>query len=112
MSDDALFTPSRAYVSDRCGKWYAWHDFTQRTPRLYVTGECLTKLHGARVSLQRASVQGANPRILVLERVVVMERDSANSDRMEVRYEEATVNRFTQVLIQPDAMFIDVRVSS
>jgi hypothetical protein len=113
MFTDSLFAPSRAYVTDRCGKWYAWHDFTSGTkPTLYVTGECWSDVPGVSVSLRCAAKQGPNPRILVLDRVVVVQPGAALSPPLAVRYEETTVARYTQVHIQPDALFIDVVVLS
>jgi hypothetical protein len=113
MSTDSLFAPSRSYVSDRCGKWYAWHDFTAETaPTLYVTGECWSEMSGITVSLRRAAKQGANPRILVLDKIVVSQPNVACSRPFAVKYEEPTVTRYTQVHIQPDELFIDVLVSS
>jgi hypothetical protein len=113
MSDHSLFVPSRAYATDRCGKWYAWHDFSEgATPTLYVTGECQSDVPGVAVSLQRSARQGSNPRVLVLDKVVVAQSGSSTSRRLDVRYEEPTITRYTQVHIQPDALFIDVVVAS
>jgi hypothetical protein len=113
MFDHSLFVPSRAYVSNRCGKWYAWHDFSEgATPTLYVTGECLADVPGLAVSLQRSVRQGSNPRVLVLDKVLVAQSGAMNSRRIDVRYEEPTITRYTQVHIQPDALFIDVVVPS
>lgn len=113
MAAHHLFAPSRAFVTGRCGKWYAWHDFTPGTaPTLYVTGECWPDLPGVKVSLQRASTQGPNPRVLVLDKVVTAQAGPSIALPLAVRYDEATVTEYTQIHIQPDSVFIDVVVSS
>lgn len=105
---------SRAYVDGRCGKWFAWHDFgAGATPTLYVTGECSIEIPGVQVLLRRAAVQGSNPRILVLDKVVAAAADAAREGWMltSVRYDEATVAKYTQVIIQPDDVLVDVVLS-
>jgi hypothetical protein len=77
-----------------------------------VTGECLSDVPGVAVSLQRSASQGSNPRVLVLDKVMVAHSGSMTARRIDVRYEEPTITRYTQVHIQPDALFIDVVVPS
>jgi len=112
MSPSSPFSPSRAFVSGRCGKWYAWHDFTQGAPTLYVTGECWPDMPGIRLVLKRAAAQEPNPRILVLEKVVTNLYEPHITPPIAMRYEECTFTKYTQVSIQPDRLFIDVVVVS
>src|SRR5262245_25590339 len=94
MTAHDLLAPSRAFVTGRCGKWYAWHDFTPgATPTLYVTGECWLDLPGVRVALKRASEQGPNPRILVLDKVVIARPGPPAALPLAVRYDEPTWRR-------------------
>ena len=105
---------SRAYVDARCGKWFAWHDFaTGATPTLYVIGECSIEIPGVQVMLRRAAVQGPNPRILVLDTVATAAADAGREGwmRTSVRYDEATIAKYTQVIIQPGEVLVDVVVS-
>jgi hypothetical protein len=104
---------SRAYVDTHCGKWFAWHDFAGgTTPTLYVTGECVIEIPGARVALRRAAAQGVNPRILTLDKVVIMAPHPRQGPILtSVRYDEPTGTRYTQVVIQPDDVLVDVVLS-
>jgi hypothetical protein len=109
-----LLVTSRAYIGGRGGKWYAWHDVTAgAAPTLYVTGECALEIPGVRVVLKRAVRQGADGRILVLEKVAVPAPEAAADAGMHtsVRYDEPTVVLFAQVLIQPDDVLLDVVVA-
>ncbi len=109
MTPADIYSPSRAFVTGRCGKWYAWHDFSGGgVPTLYVTGECWPDVPGIRLALQRSAAQGSNIRILVLETVVNNGHDPRVTPPNPMLYEEQTVARITQVCIQPDGLFLDV----
>jgi hypothetical protein len=108
-----LLAPTRAFITSRCGKWYAWHDFTGGTiPTLYVTGECSLDVRGVKVVLQRVNVQGANRRVLRLDKVVIAAPGADADTPVAIRFEERTSARYTQVHIQPDDLFIDVMVTA
>jgi hypothetical protein len=63
------------------------------------------------VILRRAARQDLNPRVLVLDKCVAPSTASSMLP-VAVRYDEQTVAKYTQVRIEPDALFIDVVVAS
>jgi hypothetical protein len=73
-------------------------------PTLYVTGQCTFRTLGYKVELHRAEPQGINPAILLLRKEVTPPGGPAGDkiETVDVRYEEKTRARYTQVQIVPD----------
>jgi hypothetical protein len=99
----------------QCGNWYAWHDFMPgRTPTLRVTGQCTFGTPGFIVTLTKASPQGINPKILILDKSVTPPTGVVTQvvTTVDVRYEEETSTKYDQVHIRPDNAFVDVVITS
>jgi hypothetical protein len=98
---------------NKCGSWAAWHDFMPgKPPTLYVTGQCTFPTPGYTVTLRRAVPQGINPAILLLEKVVTAPTGVVPQvvTTLDVRFEEQTNERYTEVTINPDGVTVTVEI--
>jgi len=96
----------------KCSAWKAVHDHRSKPgPTLHVTGECEFPRLGYQVELKRATPQGTNPTILILERVVTPPVEGSGSafETVKVEYSEQTDIEYTQVTIVPDNVTVDVQ---
>ena len=94
-----------------CHDWQAIHDFMPGHPaKLTVTGTCTFPTAGFEVTLVRTSPQGINPRILLLDKIVIPPSGPAADvvTDVEVRYEEETDFEYESVTIVPDGPSIPV----
>ena len=88
----------------QCGDWAAWIDkMPGAAHRLHVSGSCVFPTSGYKVTLRRATPQGINQRILILDKDVT----AATGVVLEVittvpmKYEEPAPNDFDSVEIRP-----------
>jgi hypothetical protein len=79
---------------------------------LRVRGSCEFPTAGFKVTLRRHTPQGFNPRILLLDKVVMPPTGPVAQvvTRVEVRYEETTTAGFDAVTILPDGDTVPVEV--
>lgn len=102
---ERLGVPPAATPAGNCRNWSAWHDHQPPGPAtLRVTGECEFPSAGWSVELRRREPQGANPKDLLLERVV---REPSGPvaqalTTLQARYEEETDFEYDTVMILPD----------
>jgi hypothetical protein len=99
-------------TQSKCTDWKAWHDNQPPGPaKLYVTGKCTFPTSGYRVELKPHLPQGINPAIYLLEKVVHQPSGPASDviTTVDVRYEEKTNKRYTEVYILPDDVHVEVK---
>lgn len=92
--------------------WQAIHDFMPPSPaRLRVTGECAMPTPGYKLSLTRATPQGINPQILILDLAVEPPSGIVSQvvTTIKVRYDETTNQHYDSVMIQPLQVTVPVR---
>lgn len=98
-----------ATPAGNCRNWSAWHDHQPPGPAtLRVVGECEFPSAGWSVELRRREPQGANPKDLLLERVVREPPGPAAQalTTLEARYEEETDFEYDTVMILPDGVSV------
>jgi hypothetical protein len=94
-----------------CGNWRAWYNrMPGQPPTLHVQGQCHFPTTGYKTELRRASPQGPNPGVLLLDLLIL----EPSGPVLEVAttgqawYEEMTDWRYEQVEIRPDDVTVDV----
>ena len=95
-----------------CSNFRAYYNLEPGAePVLYVTGQCTFRTTGYRVELRRAEPQGINPKILILEKLVTPPSGFTAPAiwTLDVRYEEQTRTRYSQVHIVPDDVLVNVK---
>lgn len=98
-----------------CGGWTAWVERrpagdAEATSMLRVRGHCELPTAGFDLRLSRHEPQGPNPRVLLLDLIVVPPSGPAAQvvDRLEVDYQEPVSRRYDQVTILPDGPTLPV----
>jgi len=101
---EKLAEERRAIKPGHCGGWYAWIDKMPGAPeKLFVIGTCVFPTTGWTVELRRASPQGINPKILLLDKIVTPPTGIVLEviTTVHVRYEEFPPTGYEQVTIIP-----------
>ena len=111
---DAASAPYAAGAphGEDAGGWTAIHNFMPLgEPRLRVQGSPAMPTPGYKLFLTKASPQGFNPAVLILELETQPPSDNVAQvvTRTPVLYEEVTDQRYTQVTILPLNVTIDVQ---
>ncbi|HJX83184.1 MAG TPA: hypothetical protein VJ723_02430 [Candidatus Angelobacter sp.] len=95
-----------------CKDWIAIHNFQPiEPPKLRVTGRCTFPTPGFKVTFKHHVPQGINPLILLLDKIVTPPTgiEPQHVVTQEVKYEEKTSIRYTDVEILPDGVTIKVQ---
>jgi hypothetical protein len=95
-----------------CSGWKAWHNNQPPGPAtLYVTGKCTFPTGGYAVELKRHELQGINPNINLLDRIVHEPRGAVTQleTTIDVKYSEKTNFKYSEVYIFPDGVQVPVQ---
>jgi len=97
----------------KCGGWKAVLNMMPPGPWiLRVTGKCLFRTHGFKVTLKDAVPQGINPAILLLRKTVKPPTGIViqTPEVVNVTYTKKTKTKYSKVTILPDGVTINVQI--
>ena len=97
-------------TAGECSEWSAWRNLEPGGPvNLHVTGECKFPDTRYGVELRRREPQGINPKDLLLELIVMVQRGWADEETtLKAHYEEVTDFEYETVTILPDGVVVPV----
>jgi len=111
-SPEAFHAERDAVGHDLCGDWHAWHDrMPGKRATLHVVGRCVFPTGGYAVSLELAEPQGINPRIYLLDLIVVPPTGPVTQvvTEVPVHYREVTDAVYSHVQILPENAVVPVQ---
>ena len=100
-------------VTGRCSGWKAVLNLMPgSTPTLRVTGKCVFRKHGYKVTLKEAVPQGINPAILLLQKIVKAPTGLVipTPEVVNVSFTKKTKTKYKKVTILPDGVTINVQI--
>lgn len=94
-----------------CKNWDAWAKRNPALPSiLYVHADCECPAGGYRIELRRASKQGSDPAVLVLDLIIntPSNPEPQTPELIELQYWESTSQEYQEVHIRPGNIVLKI----